>query len=275
MRPRISSEKSAPAADGKNFAPLHLLATFLLAAAFVLVLVKIFVPMNSGWPEAILILLATFSTLVALARQLPLQNVLLAAFGIALIGGGASAIGARTGIPFGPFMFGSENGPQFSNLLPWAMPLVWVIVVLNSRGVARLILRPWRKTRRYGFWIIGMTAVLTMLFVLALEPFASRIRHYWLWSPTKLPLTWQGAPLADFLGWGFVTALMLVFVTPALINKQLSKRRGRDFHPLALWLGAILFFAVASGQHGLWIAVTMDSAICIVTTVFAIRGARW
>ena len=74
------------------------------------------------------------------------------------------------------------------------MPLIWVVVILNSRGVARLILRPWRKIRNYGFWLIGLTAALTMLFDLAFDPFASRVKHYWLWVPTKLPLTWQGAP---------------------------------------------------------------------------------
>jgi hypothetical protein len=223
----------------------HWLFVVLLAAAFVLVLaangMTLNLPGQPGWPEALLILLAMVSTITALARQLPLQNVLLAAFVIAL---------------------------------PWAMPLIWVAAILNSRGVVRLILRPWRKIRSYGFWLIGLTAVLTMLFDLALDPFASRVKHYWLWMPTKFPLTWQGAPLVNFFSWAAVSLLMLVFVTPALINKN-PARRVPDFHPLAVWLGAILLFGIASALHGMWVVVALDGTIAVLAATFAIRGGRW
>jgi putative membrane protein len=276
MRPPTRSEKrSAPKPDGKTPARVHQLSTFLLGAAFALALVKLFVPMETGWPEAVLVLLAVVSTLTALARQLPLQNVLLAACGIALIGGGISALDATISIPFGPLTFGLEAGPKMFKILPWAIPFLWIIVVLNSRGVARLILRPWRKTKIYGFWLIGVTAALTMLFDLALDPFAWFIRHYWFWTPTKFPVTWQGAPLVNFLGWGVVALLMLAFVTPALIRKQPGQKSGPAFHPLAVWLGAMLFFGIASAQQGLWLVVGADGVIGLVTAIFAIRGARW
>jgi hypothetical protein len=52
------------------------------------------------------------------------------------------------------------------------MPFIWAVAVLNSRGVARLILRPWRKTTKYGLWVIGLACVLTVIFDFNLEPFA-------------------------------------------------------------------------------------------------------
>jgi uncharacterized membrane protein len=276
MRPPTPREnRHKTASRGKFPKRVHQVSTYLFAAALILVLVKNFTPMNSGWPEALLVLLATFTTLAALTRQLPLQNVLLAASGIALIGGVVSAVGARTGIPFGPFTFGSEAGPQLFNLLPWAMPLVWVIVILNSRGVARLILRPWRKTHTFGFWLAGLTVTLAMLFDIAFDSFASHLKHYWIWEPTKFPGTWQGAPLVNFMGWGIVSLLMLMFVTSALINKQLSKRNVPRFHSLVVWLGAILLFVIASARHGVWMVAAVDGVIGIVTAAFAIRGARW
>ena len=130
------------------------------------------------WPTA--------ATLVALTRQLPAQNVLLAAFVIAFIGGVAHSVGAKSGIPFGPFMFGPDAGQKLFGTLPWAMPLLWVVAVLNSRGVARLILRPWRKIHAYGFWLIGLTALFTMLFDCALEPFAAHAKHYWIWTTADI-----------------------------------------------------------------------------------------
>jgi uncharacterized membrane protein len=273
----FQNQSAAGAVSNKKIAPwFHWLFAFLLAAAFGLEFVTLYAPVNfSNWPEAVLILLATFSTIASLTRQLPLQNVLSAAFVIALIGGAAHAVGALTGIPFGPFIFGDNAGPEIFKTLPWAMPLLWVVVVLNSRGVARLILRPWRKTKTYGFWVIGLTAVLAALFALALEPFAARVKHYWIWTPTKFPVAWYGAPLVDFLAWGLVTLLALTFVTPALINKQPRKKGSRNFHPLAVWLGGISLFAAASAQRELWPAVAMGTAIGVITAIFAVRGARW
>jgi uncharacterized membrane protein len=256
----------------------HRLLIVLLAATLGLVLVteslQWHAPGKSGWPMALLLLLATAGTLSALARQLPLQNVLLAAFVIALMGGAAQALGVKLGIPFGPFVFGPGAGPRLFRTLPWSVPLIWVVVILNSRGVARLILRPWRKVRSYGFWLIGLTALLTAGFDLALEPFAARVQHYWFWQPTKFPMTWQGAPLMNFLSWATVALLMLAFVTPALINKN-PVRRPPDFHPLAVWLGALLLFGLASTLHGIWPAGVFDGLLAVLVAVFAIRGGRW
>jgi uncharacterized membrane protein len=232
------------------------------------------VPGKPGWPEALLLLLATAGTLSALTRQLPLQNVLLAAVVIALMGGTAHALGVKLGIPFGPFVFGPDAGPRLFKTLPWSLPLIWVVAILNSRGVARLILRPWRKVRSYGFWLIGLTALLTTGFDLALDPYAARVERYWLWLPTKFPATWQGAPLVNFLSWATVALLMLAFVTPALINKN-PVRRPPDFHPLAVWLGALLLFGLASAQHGMWLAGALDGAMAILAAAFAFRGGRW
>ena len=72
------------------------------------------------------------------------------------------------------------------------------------------------------------------------------MKHYWLWEPTKFPLTWQGAPLMNFLAGLVVTLLILAFVTPMLINKQSGNGAPPDFHPLGVWLGAILLFGAAS-----------------------------
>jgi len=232
-------------------------------------------PDKLEWPYALLISLAAASTLTGLSRRLPMQNVIGAALIIAFMGGAAHVIGEMTAMPFGPFVFGPEAGPKLFKTLPWAVPLLWVFAILNSRGVARLILRPWRKTRTYGFWVIGCTTVLVALFDLALDPFASRVNHYWFWTPTKFPVTWLGAPLVNFFSWAVVALLMLTLVTPILINKRLKGRSSPDYYPLGLWLGALLLFASAAAMNGLWPAVVVDAGVGVVTAVFAIRGAWW
>jgi len=256
----------------------HLLIVLSLAA-YALALARVwwpaYLPGKSDWPEAMLLVLATASTIAALTRHLPLQNVLYAAFFIGLAVGAVEWLDLKTGIPFGLFTPGQNTGLKLFHALPWTMPLIWILAILNSRGVARLILRPWRKTRVYGFWLIGITASLTVLFDLAFDPFASRVKQYWFWEPTKFPLTWQGAPLVNFFGWAVVTLLILAFITPMLINKNPVHRRPPDFHPLGVWLGGVLLFGAGSATLGLWSAVLLDGIAGIVVAVFAVRGARW
>ena len=259
--------------------PAGYLFTIPFLAAYALVFARVWwpahLPGNPGWLDATLLLLATASTIAALARHLPLQNVLSAALFIGCVGGAADWLDLKSGVPFGLFTPGERLGPKLFHVLPWAMPVVWILAILNSRGVARLILRPWRKTRVYGFWLIGITAALAALFDFAFDPFASRVRQYWFWEPTKFPVTWQGAPLVNFLSWAVVTLLVLAFVTPMLINKQPHKRLPPDFHPLGVWLGAVLLFATGSARDGLGSAAALDGIIGVAVAVFAIRGARW
>lgn len=240
------------------------------------VLTSVPLPGKPGWPEAVLVLTATLATLVSLTRQLPGQNVLLAGAIIGLIGGIMHGVGAATAIPFGPFTYTNGAGPRIFGVLGWPMPAIWIIAILNSRGVARLILRPWRKLRNYGFWLIGITAALTVLFDMALEPFATRVKHFWIWQPTKFPIAWHGAPLVNFLGWLVTALLILVFATPALINKKPRQKKSLpDYHPLVLWLSALALFAVGATAHQLWPAAAFCVLTGIAVTVFAIRGARW
>ena len=260
---------------------VHGLASGFAFASFLLVLLTLFVPLRlpgkPGWPEAVMVLTATLATLVSCSRRLPAQNVMLAAGVIGLMGGTVHVVGAATAIPFGPFSYTDSAGPRIFGTLAWPIPFVWIIVILNSRDVARLILRPWRKLRSYGFWLMGITVALAVLFDAALEPFAASVKRYWLWHPTRLPLTWGGAPVTNFLGWLVTALLTLAFATPALIDKrqQRSTNRPPDYHPLVVWLLAVTLFGVGAATHHLWPAVIYCVAASLAVTVFAIRGAKW
>ena len=210
--------------------PTALLWT-MIAALGVTVLGEILAPNFSATLDAALIALAAAASITALTRQLPLQNVLLAAAITALIGGAAHGLSARTSIPFGPFIFNETAGAKLFDCIPWTVPLLWIVAIFNSRGVARLGLRPWRKTKNYGWWLIGLTAVLAVVFDLALEPVAARVKHFWLWQPTKLHITWHGASPLNFLGWALVSLLILAFITPSLIKKQPGSSGAPDFMP--------------------------------------------
>jgi len=228
-----------------------LLGVFLIAIIFTIAQTcgVLHLPVSVGLLDGVALFLAVASTLVSLGGQLPAQNVALATAVVAAMGAAAHSIGALTGIPFGPVTYTGATGLKLFGVLPWFMPLVWVVVILNARGVSRLILRPWRKLRVYGYWLIGLTAVLTLIFVLGFEPFATRARDYWIWHPTKLTVDWYGTPLSDFLGWVVSALLILGFSTPALMKKRPSKSYP-EYHPLIIWISMeILFIAGAWSQH--------------------------
>jgi uncharacterized membrane protein len=255
---------------------LSILVLFMLYLAFNLVVLSLDPNLfaNARWPDGLLLVFAAAATLASLTAQLPGQNVILASMIIAVMSGAVASLGALTGIPFGPYSYESNIGQLLFYPLPWAVPVLWLIAILNSRGVARLILRPWRKSRTYGFRVIGLAVLLVALFDFCLEPFATAVKHYWAWSPTKLPLDWYGAPVVNFLGWAVSALLILAFVTPSLINKQPVKHPP-DYYPLVIWGGVSLIFLTGAATRHLWPAASVTLAQMILVTTFALRGAWW
>ena len=239
-------------------------------------LAELLAPGYQPWLYPALVALAALACLSGLARQLPLQNVLIAATVTALIGSLAHGASANPSfaMPFGPIIFAQSSGEKIFGAIPWTIPFLWIVAVFAARGVGRLILRPWRKTRIYGWWLIGLTATLVLAFAVALEAFA-RVRHLWIWRLGNLSLNWQNAPLIDLVCWFCLTLFILAFITPSLIKKQPGASPGPDIHPLIIWLGALLLFAVGAASAKLWLPVTVDAAVAAVTLVLAIRGMRW
>jgi uncharacterized membrane protein len=251
-----------------------LLGLFLIQLLFVGI--RLFVPAmlpEARWPEGLLLVLATASIICSTARQLPVQNVMLAGLIIACIGGLSQTIGVLTSMPFGPYGY-TNRIPLLFPPLPWAIPVLWLLMVLISRGVGRLILRPWRKTRNYGFWLIGITTGLVLIFDLGLEPYATYVQRYWYWEPSHAFLFWYKTPWVNFIGWAATTLVILGFATPSFINKKPVKHPP-DYWPLALWIMLNSFFAAAFIANHLWLGAAVIPAFTLIVTIFAIKGARW
>jgi uncharacterized membrane protein len=228
---------------------------------------------NARWPDGLLLVLGAATTLASQRRHLPGQNVMLAAIVIAVIAGAMHTLGALTGVPFGPYKYEENIGQLLFYPLPWAIPVLWLVVVLTSRGVGRLILRPWHTSRNYGFWLLGLTAFLVVLFDFNLEPFATHVRHYWSWTPTKLPLDWYGAPLINFLGWALTAGIILAFATPALIHKKPAPQ-ALEHDSLVHWL-MMLSLVVAGDLAGkLWLPAAFAALSAVLVAAFAITGPK-
>jgi hypothetical protein len=144
------------------------------------------------WLYQLLLMIGAGATFVGLARRLPWQNVLLASCMIAGIA--CLVTWLRGHLP------GSSHGPEHL----WTSAMLWIVLIINSRGLARLVLRARRQTKFYGYEVIFLAALLATIFHLGLE-----------WG------IGDGAP-----GWGEAifsggTALLcLLLATPILINKR-------------------------------------------------------
>ena len=250
-----------------------LLIAFLICFAVAYVLLCLGIDLPGNWAPGLFMVLAAATTFGALARRLPLQNVLWSGALIATLATIIETVSVTTGIPFGPHIFTDKLGAKIFDILPWSIPLAWFVIVVNCRGVARLIMRPWRKTNYYGFWVMGLTCLLAVLLDFNLEPYATRVRHYWSWQTAGTVLNWYSAPWVNFLGI-FVTVLsILAFTTPWLINK-LPMKYPTDYHPLIMWQALNLYFSTANALHQTWPALAVGLISAVLVLGFTVRGAR-
>jgi hypothetical protein len=256
----------------------HWAMLIMLTAGLLLVGTGLLVPEQSlaraHWPDALLLLSAAGWTLTSLSLQRPAQNVLLAAVVIGLLAGAVQAASAATAVPFGPIVYNKHNiGNFLFDSLPWALPVIWIVVLLNSRGVARLMLRSRRRTANYGFWVIGLTIVLVILFVMSFEPYATVVKQYWSWKPTKIRSDWYGTPWVSFLGWAVTTLLILLFVTPALISKS-PTLYPPAYHPLILWEILSLVFLAGEIVHHLRAATGLTGCQMLMVALLSLLGSK-
>lgn len=248
-------------------------AMYGCAASFVFSVLENILRPESSWACVLFIVLAAAAALLNLARTLPAQNVIASAGLIALMSGIVELINVKSHIPFGVRTYTDAIGPQILGV-PLIVPAIWTAAILISRGVARLMLRPWRKTSKYGLWFIGLTCALTVIFDLNVEPFAAA-NSWWIWQMPRSVPGWQTAPWTNFLAWGVVILLILAFTTPWFINKQRPRSAPPDYHPLFLWMFLNLLAAAGDAAHRLWLPAALAIVFTATVTASAIRNAKW
>jgi uncharacterized membrane protein len=161
-----------------------------------------------AWLAAILLSLATIATVAAMSRTLPLQSVIMAALTVAVVSIAVAIVSVEIGLS--PLGYLPDSGPRLFRLVPWTAPLLSIVIILNSRNLARLILRPWRDRPNPGVRTILLASLLAAALDFAVETFATR---------TVPPWPWQ-TPLVSFI----TAMLALVLATPWLINKKMAVR---------------------------------------------------
>lgn len=148
-----------------------------------------------------------------------------------ILGGSAVCewIGARTGFPFGPYRYTDHFGWRLGGVLPFTIPLAWLIILLSGRRLV-LALRP--DVTRPGLALgVGCVALLTDL---NLEPVAWKIRAYWIWypGPHAAPSDWP--PLQNYVSWFALAGLLTYALPPNYALRRPSRVANRPILVLAL-----------------------------------------
>jgi hypothetical protein len=214
------------------------------------------VAVDLQWPAAALLVAAALVTGSTLALQVSLPSAFMAFAVIGLLGGSAQWISHVTGVPFGPVQFPYAYGSTPVQEWFFVPALIWSLLVLNARGVARILLEPLCKHRNHGLHLLALSTLLVVVMVMALEPFATTAHRYWLWGDTRLPVTWQGVPLSCLFASGVVCIITSVAATPFLIDKH--PRPGPPASdPAWLWGLMGVLFATGTAFRELWPAATL------------------
>lgn len=216
------------------------------------------------WLDAIVALLGLAVTLVALNRQLPLQNVLAAAFILYCLERAPVSPGKLAGLDL-------HLNPGIQKVFPWIYPAAWAAVLLSARGIARLLLQPTRP--RYPISFVGLVVLLSTLFALGFEPFATHIRGYYTWPAPRAAGHWFGVPWYGFLAHAAVSALGLLAATPFLISKRPAPIRD-SFQPVAVWILLNLLCLSGAIAHRLWPAVCLILLGNLLLPVLALGTRR-
>ncbi len=233
-------------------------------------------PADGLWVEGLLPVAAMATTLVGLRRILPWQNLLAMTAIIGGFGYTAMLTCVRTGQPFGPVVYLDADANPMFGTVPWWVPAMWVVVILNARGVARLTLFRWRTNRNFGLWVIAATCALVVLFLLGLEPVATLDKRYWIWTTGKgsVPWNWYGTPITNFLAWGISAFVVLMACIVWMINKRPAPVVPH-FQPVAVWVLLSVWLLLGNAVERRWVAVGVVSVQSIVIALLAWKaGAR-
>jgi len=220
------------AAPASPFQPVHRIVFLIFLLSFGTTFSLILSRSSSAafYPLLIMVLLsAAATTLLSLSQSLPLQNTVAIAFLIGPLSTLLEIINLKTNLPFGHRVWAGELGPQLFHLLPWPVPLIWIIVILNSRGFARFLLRRCRNLCNPGLWSLALASLFAAILDIGLEHFAAKT-HLWLWPETKI------TPWYNYFSYAVTSTIILLLITPWLINKKPAPQSPPDYHPLVVWL---------------------------------------
>lgn len=136
-----------------------------------------------------------------------------------------SMASASRGWPLGPVFYPENFGWKIVNV-PFAIPLLWFVIVVGSREtVMRLLPRAGHLAISFG------TALLSLLSIALLDPIVWQYRAWWLWYPKAVDGA-NHAPIPNYVTW-FVLSLILAWFMRS--TRIAPPGESRPWSPVIVW----------------------------------------
>lgn len=191
--------------------------------------------------SAVVIVALALPAYVVLARSEGAGRALALIAGLSILSMSVEAIGVLTGVPYGPFSYGSGIGTAVIEPVPWTVGFAYVPLLLGACALARH-LAPKRSLIQQavgsGLLLVGADLVL--------DPGAALL-GYWIWAE---PGVYYGIPLSNYAGW-------LVTGTAYSVILLLASRGGM---PVAIATSYVLILAF-------WTGVCLGAGMLVPTAI--------
>jgi putative membrane protein len=185
------------------------------------------------WGDFVFHVLAAGNLLFALSAWLGWRKTWTSFVVIGVLSAITETIGTKTGFLFGPYFYTERMGPMLGGTLPLAIPFAWWNILGSFYMLARYAL-PRLGSRSTSLLVAALATILDWV----MEPFAWKIRGYWIWENAHIPLQ-------NYVGW-FVLSFALCRISPlhGPYRPELDKRC------LAVPVLMLTFFISARLLHG-------------------------
>ena len=149
-------------------------------------------------------------------------------------------VGTLTGFPFGPYAYTENLGPRvdfipYFGLVPVTIPLAWLVLVSN-------VLILWRCFLAGFIPFIEAAAVASLVTAIdwVMEPFASKIKVYWIWGGDGLP-HWK-----NYAAWWVLSFLLVLCFAKTPAHQDRPEPR-----PFLILGTIVLLFALTRWSYGI------------------------
>lgn len=143
-------------------------------------------------------------------------------------------VGTLTGFPFGDYHYTTRMGPLLFSTLPLAIPFSWYLIVVGGFFCFGQFF-PQRTHTQLAFF----TACFALFVDWIMEPFAWKIKGYWIWAEGSVPIE-------NYIAW-FVLSFFFARFTP--INEfRLTPMEARPRVILSIMIG---LFVLNRFVHGI------------------------
>lgn len=187
---------------------------FLIIYAILIVAANVIIAAGWNFPQALVGISTvagfTFSLLYGTHHMGWRKMLLLLAVGFVLPLGFES-LGVASGLVYGPYHYTDRLGPKFLGLVPYLIPLAWLMMMYPSLVIAQKLLGSSGPGYRKVLKVSALGGVIMTCWDLVMDPVMVMGGH-WVWDGPLNSRVYFGIPLQNFWGWWLTTfATFFVF----------------------------------------------------------------